>query len=155
MLTLGVSAGKRIPPRPAKRASTMGLDYRTFVADDGGLGTIATPTGSDDDGEVSAVESDLENPQAAPDDEDCDGMCSDSDDELRSDVEAEELAKMLAIEVSTTTSGVIARVFADLDCRNLFGPRKTSQPQPNRRTPLSPTLRRLQRLQHAPSGWLR
>ena len=131
MLTLSVSAGKCIPPHLAKHASTMGLDYRIFVADDGGLRTIAMPTSSDNDGEVSVVESDLENPQAAPDDEDCDGMCSDSDDELHSDVEAEELAKMLAIEVSTTTSGVIVCVFADRDCRNLFGPRKTSQPQPN------------------------
>ncbi|PIL28579.1 hypothetical protein GSI_08620 [Ganoderma sinense ZZ0214-1] len=92
-----VPKGRRPPAVHQKpRASTMGLDHRTFVADDGGLGTTGYP--SDDDGEVSAVESDTENPRAAADDEQYDGARSSSDDELRSDAEAEELAKALAIE---------------------------------------------------------
>lgn len=84
----------------------MGLDYRTFVADDGELGTIAYP--GDEEGKASAIsESETENPQVRSENEDCDGAHSESDDELRSDAEADELAKKLAVEVSHCTSSQI------------------------------------------------
>lgn len=84
----------------------MGLDYRTFVADDGGLGTTAYP--GDEDGEASAIsESETESPRVRSENEDCDGAHSESDDELRSDAEADELAKKLAVEVSHCTSSQI------------------------------------------------
>ena len=80
----------------------MGLDYHTFVANDGGLRTTAYP--GDEDSEASAIsESETENPQVGSEHEDCDGMHSEPDNELCSNAEADELAKTLAEEVSHST----------------------------------------------------